>query len=90
MNNMDTIFFIIWCLLGLISVWRTYHGALKDWWNFSSESYWDFHKRNGGSALINLLLFSPIFVIGGPISLILFEFISKDNCWFFTTKNKKS
>ena len=78
---------IIWLLLGIVAIWRVYHGCLKWWYNIYKESYW---KSNNNMALKTLLGFSPIFIIGGGVTLLLFELTLKPStpCWWFTTKNK--
>lgn len=85
---MITLFTILWLLCGIIAVWRQYHGSLKNWYNEFNESYWDFDKREGGCALRILLIFSPVFILGGLISIVVFEIALKENSWWFTTKNK--
>ena len=84
---MEIILITVWLLMGFICVWRTYHGSLKDWHESFNESYWDFHKRNGDSALTILFLFSPIWIMGGGLTLLIAEIFGKQ-CWWFTTKNK--
>lgn len=84
---MTTISIIIWLLLGIIAVWREYHGSLKNWYIQFNESYWEFDKKENNSSIRFLLYSSPLFIFGGLITLIMFELLSK-NCWWFTTKNK--
>jgi hypothetical protein len=84
---MEIVYIVIWLLLGIIAVWREYHGTLKSWYDDFNESYWDFHKREGSSAIKMLLIFSPVLIFGGLISLIMFESLTT-TCWWFTTKNK--
>jgi hypothetical protein len=89
MNHYLTGFIIIWLLLGAIGIWREYHGTLRWWYERHGESYWDFHRRHGNSAIQMLLLFSPLFIMSGPIGLVLFEITNRGrNCWWFTTKNR--
>ncbi len=85
---MITLFIILWLLLGIIAVWRSYHGDLKYWYNQFNESYWDFDKENGFSAIRLLIYTSPLIILGGLFSLLTLELTSKDNCWWFTTRNK--
>ena len=85
---MITLFIIIWLLLGMITVWRTYHGFLKHWYICYNESYWKYVKEQNGTVFKILFLGSPIFIIGGLLTLLLFEFSFQYNCWWFTTKNK--
>ena len=85
---MSTIFIIVWLLLGVIAIWRDYHGILKDWYDRYGESYWDFDKENNNYSAIRLVIYStPIIILGGLISLIMIE-LSTPTCWWFTTKNK--
>jgi uncharacterized membrane protein len=79
---------IIWLLLGIIAVWREYHGVLKYWYVRYNESYWNFHKKNNLSSLGLLIMLSPIFILFGLVSLIILELTNPDSCWWFTTKNK--
>jgi len=85
---MIVLFIIIWLLLGIIAVWRNYHGWLKFWYIEFNESYWEYAKTENGKVFKILFWGSPILISGGLITLLLFEFSSKDNCWWFTTKNK--
>ena len=78
---------IVWLLAGLIAVWREYHGMLKSWYDSYEESYWDFDKESGFSAIRLLLYISPIMILGGLFSLSLCE-LTPNTCWWFTTKNK--
>lgn len=84
---MKTLLIILWLLCGIIAVWRVYHGDLKNWYEKFDESYWDFDKKNGFSSIRLLLYMSPIMILGGLISLLLWE-LTSDTCWWFTTKNK--
>ena len=84
---MITLLIIIWLLLGIIAVWRDYHGTLKEWYCSYRESYWKFDKEENGSSIRFLLYLSPLFIFSGLITLIMFESLSK-TCWWFTTKNK--
>lgn len=81
-------FIIIWLLLGIISIWRQYHGWLKFWYNSYNESYWKYAKKENGQVFTLLFLGSPLFIIGGVLTLLFFEFLTEGNCWWFTTKNK--
>ena len=85
---MITLFIILWLICGIIAVWRYYHGTLKSWYDSYKESYWDFDKENNNISTIRLVVYSsPIIILGGLISLLLWE-SSNHNCWWFTTKNK--
>lgn len=86
---MIVLFIIIWLLLGIIAVWRDYHGTLKTWYEDFNESYWDFDKENNNSSAIRMMLYiSPLLILGGLIILLIFESVDTNNCWWFTTKNK--
>ena len=83
------LFIIIWLLLGVIAVWRDYHGTLKEWYRNYGESYWKFDKENNNSSAIRMIVnTSPLLIIGGLITLLISESISTNTCWWFTTKNK--
>ena len=85
------IYIILWLFVGFIAVWRMYHGDLKGWYELANESYWDFDKRQGTSAIRYLLKFSLIFILCGLVSLLSFELRSNNYfkpTWWFTTKNK--
>lgn len=84
---MVTTFIIIWLLLGIITVWREYHGLLKTWYKDFNESYWEFDKRENNSGIRVLLYSSPLLIFGGLITLIMSGLLSTP-CWWFTTKNK--
>lgn len=70
---------IIWLLLGLIAVWRTYHGMFKDWFLEFGKHRLD---TNHTSAYWVLIIFSPIWIFGGLITLICFE-IGNETCWYY-------
>lgn len=76
---------ITWLFLGIINIWRTYHGMLRHWYISNNQSYWEFDKQRGFSAIRLFLLLSPIIILMGAIGLILFELLF-DNTWYFTTK----
>ena len=83
---MKTTLIIIWLLLGLIAVWRTYFGQLKFWYEEFEISLWKSYKKGEAEFFHTFLLFSPFFVIGGLIPLLIFEFMySKDNVWWYKT-----
>jgi hypothetical protein len=85
---MTVLFIIIWLLLGIIAVWRDYHGTLKEWYHNHKESYWKFDKKNNNvSAIRTIVNTSPLLIIGGLISLLISESINTTT-WWFTTKNK--
>ena len=90
---MIILIFSIWLLCGVIAVWRLYHGDLKGWYELTGQSYWDFDKERGGDSAIRFLLhISPIFILGGLVTLIISEANPYPYCptWWFTTKNKKN
>lgn len=76
---------VIWGLLGFIAHWRIYHGLLKEWFQKWNESLWD----EDPTTLKLLLWASPIFIVGGLLTLLLGEFMFKYNTWWFTTKDKE-
>lgn len=62
---------IIWLLLGIIAVWRCYFGLIKEWW---VELKQDIRKhQRGNNVVFFLLCYSPIFIMGGGITLLIFE-----------------
>ena len=86
---MTTLLVIIWLICGLIAVWRDYHGCLKNWYEQFNESYWDFHRRQGESAISIIIWGSPLIILGGLFSLLLVEYDNNVKpVWYFTTKNK--
>lgn len=76
---------IIWLLLGLIAVWRFYHGTLKDWYITFNESIWEYDP----SLMISIIVTSPLHITGGLFTLIIVELSSCPKSWWFTTKDKK-
>lgn len=78
---MKEILITIWLLLGIIGVWRTYWGAIKEWHIRFNE---DIRNTEYGHHKI-LIIFSPILIVGGLLTLMIFETIY-DNCWYFKTK----
>ncbi len=87
------IFIISWLLSGILGVQIAYYSTLKSWYFNHGESYWDFDKRNGDSAIRFLLIFSPILVIGGCISLFTITITTYLNekhnfCLYFKVSNK--
>lgn len=74
-------FIIIWLLCGIIAVWRIYYGFIKHWYlQFNSDLRNEYSHNN---MLKILLILSPLFIIGGLISLILFETGFSHNTWYF-------
>ena len=75
------LFIIIWLLLGVITVWRTYWGYIKKWYmKFNCDLRKDY-KFN--SHLKLLICGSPILIIGGISSLIMSEILNPYNTWYF-------
>lgn len=78
---MITLFIIIWLLLGIIALWRTYYGWIKEWYLEFND---DLRKnRLYNSHLIILLILSPLFLLGGLLSLIYWESLSRYNTWYY-------
>lgn len=84
---LQIIFLIVWVILGIAGHWRMYHGMLKRWYIRFNESYWDYDKRNGDSAIRFITYTSPLSPLFGLIWFII-SFMEEDNCWWFTTKGK--
>jgi len=78
------IFILIWCLIGLVSLWRVYHGFLKDWYIRFNESYWSYDAKT----FKLLFIASPVFIMGGLFTLLYWEINVNTTNWYFTTKNK--
>ncbi len=81
---------IVWLLLGAISVWRFYHGMLREFYNDFGISIW---SEEEGKKMLKRYLFhySPFFVLAGAISLLAYHSVLPKGfaCWWYTTKNKK-
>lgn len=76
------IYIIIWLLLGALAVWMEYHTAKKEWWDIYHEDYSKFN--NGDNSLRMLLVMSPFFTLGGPLSFILMIPHKRSNiCLYF-------
>jgi hypothetical protein len=91
METILIILTILWLLIGIIAVWREYHGCLKLWYNGYQESCWYFDKKNNKTSAIRILCYmAPILILAGVITLFVLEASNSDSCWYFTTpKNKK-
>ena len=75
------LFIIIWLLLGVIAVWRTYWGDIKRW---HLQFNCDLRKDNTfNSHLKFLTTYSPILILGGLLTLINTEIIFKYNTWYY-------
>lgn len=86
---MKTTILIIWLLSGGVAVWRAYHGMFKEWFSMFGKHRLDTNHKDGYYALI---IFTPIYLIGGLVTLILIE-IFTETCWYFNIKkaiNQKS
>ena len=79
---------ILWLLAGAISVWRYYHGMLKNFYETVGLSMWA--DKEGKDFFKGFFLRSIIFVLAGFISLLAIEGIVPKGftCWWYTTKNK--
>jgi hypothetical protein len=82
MESWKIVLIIIWCIIGLMGVWREYFSTKKYWW----ESY------NKVPDHINILLYSfVICTIGGPITFFIFEFMSPvrgSRVWYYKIPKK--
>lgn len=70
-------FKIIWCLLGLIGWFFTYHTVSKYWYFNSPE---DFKTKRKTLLLINSICF-PIWILGGLWSIIFWAFCYERKYW---------
>lgn len=80
---------ILWLLAGVISVWRFYHGMLRNFYEHCGLSMWK--EKDGKEFFKKFFLTScPIFILGGFISILAYWIAIPRgfNCWYFTTKNK--
>ncbi len=77
------IFIIIWLLFGIIALWREFHTNRKIWYNRTGKD----NLKDSTSSLILLLILSPIFISGGLLICLLFEyegpFSGKERTWYF-------
>lgn len=79
---MTIILITIWLIIGLLSTIATYYSSIKDWYLTFGD---DYRKSKHQKALDFLLLFSPVFIMGGILSLIIF-FLSnprESRCLYF-------
>lgn len=86
---MDIIYWVlIWMLLGFVSVWITFHTARKEWYKKHQEEYWKGIYFD--NALSVLIIFSPFYIVGGPISFFLVcTFNIKNWTLYFNIKNEE-
>lgn len=74
----------MWLLCGVIAIWRNYFGQLKYWYEKFEVSIWKDYKKGDAPHLKTLIAHSPVFLVGGPITIILFECLFyKENTWWF-------
>ena len=59
--------YIIWCLLGVIGWFLTYHTIRKFWYCEFKENLW---KTKYNTTLILICIFFPFWIIAGPYSAI--------------------
>ncbi len=60
---------LTWFIVGFLSVWISYYSALKSWYLKTGK---DYRKYDDGiNALKVLLIFSPVYILGGFFSLFL-------------------
>lgn len=79
---MTIILITIWLIIGLLSTIATYYSAIKDWYlTFRT----DYRKSRSQRALDMLICFSPIFIMGGVLSLMMFFLFNprETRCLYF-------
>lgn len=78
------IFIIItWLLIGLLTMWREWQSTKKYWW--INHKQIPIHLRN------NIILYSPIFLLLGPIAFFLLEHLGplyENRCWYYKIPNQ--
>lgn len=75
---------LIWLLLGAAAAIREYYSTLKQFYiKFGVDARVD--KECKWMMNIYKSIFAPLFVLGGPITLILILFMQRDGiqCWYF-------
>lgn len=80
---MKTTLIIIWLLIGTISVWRTYFGIQKDWYNRFGTTMNEDEEADSHKLLLKL---SPILILGGLITFIIYASILPQAWWFKAPK----
>lgn len=83
MKHLEIIGIAVWLIIGMIAVWREYWARIKYWYERFGKDLrkeWEFNSH-----LIFLLICSPVFICGGILTWLVFEYnISRGySCWYF-------
>jgi uncharacterized membrane protein len=80
---MKTTLIILWCLIGAISVWRTYYGMQKEWYEMFGKTMDEDHCKSHKM----LLGAGPLLMLGGLVFYIIVV-TSFSQAWYFKTPKK--